>query len=917
MDGLNRFVAGYQSRMQQVQAFNQRIAGGEAAVQRALGQIGLVLGAAALAKYSKDAREADRIQQQLNRTLQRTGETGAADALNEQASALQKVTNFSDESISTVQRLLISFGLTGKQALEMTESVLDLAQETGQSAESAAMLVGRTLRGETDELGRLNIKLDTTKGKVDSLRGSLQQFAAGAARGGVPDQTARSIEARYADATENLGRAVNRVIVPFLEALIPLLERVADVATILAAKLLPIAPMLGDMAAAVLPALVGFGLLSGGISAVMMVINPLRVAVMQFAGRSLVELSNALAKSTGGLSGLFTVLKNGGGTLAAFGSALAIAGSVVTAFFAGWSLGKLLGEVEAGGAKLKNWVSGTLLQIVANAVPIWGKIKEFFSVVSSGIAAFYLTLELGAKVALNPLNAKKARADYKAQISSLAAQATRELDDIRKETEAKVKEFSGMAADVVNDGRPGAGNAPAAAPVASPLARPDLNSGNFGDTTKADADRIKRLQAEDLFALETEILQAEAAGDKARVDRLKEYLRFKQLEAEMDGADYQLLQDRIAAEQVLDKQKLEREAAEQALSRRIAAGEAGLALIEQSRFYTQEQKDRTRVVLLEKINSLIGERIALLEKDQLRNPDQERQGKIDELRSTAGANSAAIEAATPLSMGQSMLAGMVQFLNDIPTLAQRAQQTIYGIANAFSSGVAGSITGLINRTMTWRDALLNIGQSVVASLIGAFANMAAQWIAKQIMMMLFGKALQVAQLAALAPIAASTALMWAPAATAASIATFGGAAVAGAAMAKAAILSSILGFATGGLIPGGEQLIRVNEGGRQESVLNARATSLLGAGFINAANAGADLASLSMSVAGQIPAAAAAGPLLGAAAGGDQVGGGAGNVRIFVHVDEAIGRAWLEKGNGKKILYRHINRDRNELGLES
>jgi hypothetical protein len=187
------------------------------------------------------------------------------------------------------------------------------------------------------------------------------------------------------------------------------------------------------------------------------------------------------------------------------------------------------------------------------------------------------------------------------------------------------------------------------------------------------------------------------------------------------------------------------------------------------------------------------------------------------------------------------------------TTAQQIGRGVAGIAQAFSSGLGAALTGLIDRTMTWRDALLSIGRSVVTSIIGAFSEMAAQWVAKQLMMALFGTALRAAQLAALAPVAAASAAMWAPAATAASIATLGGAAITGAAAAKIAMLSSVVGFAGGGLVAGpgtgtSDSIpARLSNG---EFVMRAAAVDRFGADFLSTLNGGAlDLSALPGSAA--------------------------------------------------------------------
>ncbi|MCS6244637.1 MAG: hypothetical protein H2172_12360 [Opitutus sp.] len=48
------------------------------------------------------------------------------------------------------------------------------------------------------------------------------------------------------------------------------------------------------------------------------------------------------------------------------------------------------------------------------------------------------------------------------------------------------------------------------------------------------------------------------------------------------------------------------------------------------------------------------------------------------------------------------------------------------VAQGLENGIGSSLQGLINQTMTWGQALANIGQSIVDSIIGAFVRMAAQ-----------------------------------------------------------------------------------------------------------------------------------------------------------------------------------------------
>ena len=152
---------------------------------------------------------------------------------------------------------------------------------------------------------------------------------------------------------------------------------------------------------------------------------------------------------------------------------------------------------------------------------------------------------------------------------------------------------------------------------------------------------------------------------------------------------------------------------------------------------------------------------------------------------------------------EAVIGGAAEAVAQLDTGFNNIAKGIGTIVQGLNTGIANALQGLIMRTMTWGQALRNIGTSVVMAIVQAFVNMAASWITQQIVMAIAGNAIRAAQLAAAAPVAAAMAAIWAPAATAASIATLGAAAIEGAAMAHTAILTSAAGFAEGGYTPGG------------------------------------------------------------------------------------------------------------------
>lgn len=92
------------------------------------------------------------------------------------------------------------------------------------------------------------------------------------------------------------------------------------------------------------------------------------------------------------------------------------------------------------------------------------------------------------------------------------------------------------------------------------------------------------------------------------------------------------------------------------------------------------------------------------------------------------------------------------------------------------SSISGGITGLIMQTKTWKQALTEIGTSILTSIVSAIVEMGVKWVATQLMAWLFGQSLQEANVAAAAGQAALYSAAWATPATLATIASYGAAA---------------------------------------------------------------------------------------------------------------------------------------------
>jgi hypothetical protein len=174
------------------------------------------------------------------------------------------------------------------------------------------------------------------------------------------------------------------------------------------------------------------------------------------------------------------------------------------------------------------------------------------------------------------------------------------------------------------------------------------------------------------------------------------------------------------------------------------------------------------------------------------------------------------------------------------------------VANVLTRGIqsaidatADSIMGLIDGTMTWGQAFSRVARQIIADIL----RVILQWIAGKLIMMALEKVFSKTIGATAATTAAQLNAYWAPAAVNASIASYGAAAAAGLTLYTASLTSGVamgvgmsagsaaLAFEKGGLVPGGRQMIQVNEAG-QEFVVSNRGVQNVGVDFLNALNAG-------------------------------------------------------------------------------
>lgn len=180
-------------------------------------------------------------------------------------------------------------------------------------------------------------------------------------------------------------------------------------------------------------------------------------------------------------------------------------------------------------------------------------------------------------------------------------------------------------------------------------------------------------------------------------------------------------------------------------------------------------------------------------------------------------------------------------------VSQQIADSLTNVIGSAVDGISGSIQGLIDGTMSWGDALQNIYNTLMGSVIKAIADMAAQWIVSHVIMkgvsIGFDALLSLlgwkrvaesnAQEAAKAPALMANA-------AAASVGSYGVAALVGVA-ALLAVLAMVGGFAEGGYTGPGGKYDMAGVVHRGEFVMPQTAVNRIGVQNLEAMRQGGEL----------------------------------------------------------------------------
>lgn len=345
----------------------------------------------------------------------------------------------------------------------------------------------------------------------------------------------------------------------------------------------------------------------------------------------------------------------------------------------------------------------------------------------------------------------------------------------------------------------------------------------------SDIDLSDPIQAERGLAIETERLEVEK-----QIAEIKERIADSQkrdAEEAKKAADLAIDRARVQLDELLRQNKAQR------------------ALVDADRFRTEASKwQERRQLILEAIESQRRyiANLALIASDA--SAPQLNRLAASKAIADGGAQLGALQGELagmgpdPESFPDNMRAQLASLRDEWGTTQQQIAQGIRSnIGNAVTS-VSQNLTSWIIRAQTFRQAISNIGLSILNELVGSIVQFGVRWVANQIMMATAGRAIQAASVATAAPMALAAAAMWAAPATLATIATFGGAAMAAPGFVVAAnattMASSIAMFAEGGYTGDGGKYEAAGIVHRGEYVFPQEAVGRIGLGRLEAMKAG-------------------------------------------------------------------------------
>lgn len=369
----------------------------------------------AIGDMVQQGMDAEKVDAQLNAVLKSThGAAGiSAQAANNLADSLSKVTTFSDDTVKSTESVLLTFTNIGSKVFPgATEATLNLATAMGEDTKSAAVQLGKALNdplhGYT-ALQRVGVTFSdsqkeaikqmmaagNTAGAQQIILGELNKEFGNSARA-AGDTFAGKLQIlsnQFDQVKENIGGAILPILSQLLSAVMPLATAFgSNLATaaqklsgMLSSSLAPMLAQLGKFIATdVLPALSKFGgfVLSNLVPAIMQMVNFAQQNMLPILSALVDVVLNDILPAVGQLvSTLFTQL--------------------VPAIMQVWGL---IGPLLIPVLHLLGWVLGNVVgPILSLVITIIAKLIEFLVSLIEHIGGFLMPIlqKLGSFIAAN------------------------------------------------------------------------------------------------------------------------------------------------------------------------------------------------------------------------------------------------------------------------------------------------------------------------------------------------------------------------------------------------------------------------------------------------------------------------------------------------------------------------------------
>lgn len=283
------------------------------------------------------------------------------------------------------------------------------------------------------------------------------------------------------------------------------------------------------------------------------------------------------------------------------------------------------------------------------------------------------------------------------------------------------------------------------------------------------------------------------------------------------------------------------------LKRSLAQADAEMKLrqIQANPYLTESQKAQQSIPAIQSLMSANTSDMA--EQQQIAGSTQDDAARAEALEKYNADMERQIELQRQLTEAQSKNSYTQQFASVIVGIQNQwgsfAQQTAHAFQSVFETAVSSisrGISGLIDGTMKWGQALRQIYNAIVGEIVQAIVQMGVRWVMTQLMMAVMGRSILASATAATAPIAAAQAAVWAVPATLATISSYGAAALSapGFIAAANAMTLGMAAFESGGYTGDGSPTDVAGLVHRGEYVFSAPAVDRIGVDTLAALHSG-------------------------------------------------------------------------------